>query len=122
MAFGTSIDTTTKFLRVGNLIASLLETDRYEEAATFAREWVHQAKRELGEKSEIYRKIRWGIMHSLEANPRASRDDIIEAVAMWDEEVRRARRTYGPSHPWTVRLESDFTRVRSKLASFNAES
>jgi len=117
MTFPTAVHAETKFLRILNLSASLIETGHYKEAKDLAREWLPKAKRTLGADSGNYGKLLlWNYAKGLCDDPSASRDDITEAAGIYDEELRRARRTYGPRHPYTEGLQRDVIRAGSKLA------
>ena len=52
-------------------------------------------------------------------NDRASRDDVVESIAIHEELAATARRVLGPAYPLTTSIQDTFAQARERLASFD---
>ena len=52
-------------------------------------------------------------------DPGASRDDVAEAIEIFEDVQRRARRVFGPNHPNWTHFPKLLEGAREKLASFD---
>ena len=59
---------------------------------------------------------------ALYEDPAATRDDLREAVTMFEETERIARRVYGGAHPLTSWIEGALQRARAKLRARDTPS
>ena len=63
--------------------------------------------------SELYEKMRCNYASLLFNDTESSRDELVEAVAIFEELTLTARRVYGPSHPQTKLFEHHFELSKS---------
>ena len=57
---------------------------------------------------------------ALYEDPAATLDDLREAVAMFEETARTARRVLGGAHPLTTKIEHDLRKTRAALRAREA--
>ena len=88
-------------------------TKRYKECKSFLREQLPEMRRTLGEKHELYEKMRCNYASLLFNDTGSSRDELVEAVGILEELTLTARRVYGPSHPQTKLFEHHFELSKS---------
>ena len=103
----------TRYCIALNLAQSLGATKRYQECKSFLREQLPGMRRTLGEKHELYEKMRCNYASLLFNDTGSSRDELVEAVAIFEELTLTARRVYGPSHPQTKLFEHHFELSKS---------
>ena len=72
--------------------------------------------------SEIALDIRVSYAHALYEEPRASQDDLIEALAIIEDVETRQRRIYGDSHPFTRNTQELLEGARTRLEDVDAGS
>ena len=113
------IDATHRFVFAMNLAISYIETGRVRDAKSFLRKQLPEALRALGSEDRIYIKFRWTYAQALFLNDRASRDDVVESIAIHEELAATARRVLGPAYPLTTSIQDTFAQARERLASFD---
>ena len=91
-------------------------------AAFFLCEWAPRAVDVLGPNDEIALDIRVSYAHALYEEPRASQDDLIEALAIIEDVETRQRRIYGDSHPFTRNTQELLEGARMRLEDVDAGS
>ena len=79
------------------------------------RKTVPVARRTLGEGRELTLKMRWCYAQSLVRADGATLDDLHEAVTMFEETARTARRVLGSAHPTTTGIENGLQKARTVL-------
>ena len=89
-----------------NLAATLKKLNRYDEAKSLLLKTMPVARRILGESNELTLTIRWTSAVALRDADRASRDDMVEAVAILKEVLGTSLRMLGTDHPLSVRIRS----------------
>ena len=105
---------------VVNLSVSLQATQRYTEATSLLREQLPKARRALGAENDTFLRLRGLYASALGGDDCASRDDVVEAVTIFEELASTTRRIYGEFHPFAKLIQNDLERVRENLATFDA--
>ena len=101
--------------------ARLLSTDslcnlaRFEEAKSILRRTMPVARRVLGESHHTMLQMRWIYGQALYNDPSASLDHLREAVMMYEDNARIARRVSGGAHPLVVDIEHGLRCARAAL-------
>ena len=98
-----------------NYAASLGYLGRFEEAKLALRETLPVARRVLGESHDLTLRMRKIYAHALYSNPRATLDDLREAVARLEEWAPTARRVLGAAHPNVRLVEESLRATRAAL-------
>ena len=96
---------------------SLVDLQRFEEAKAVLRRTVPVARRVMGEGHDLTLKMRKMYGRSLCEDPAATLDDLREAVTMFEDIERIARRLLGGDHPFTVGMETSLRNARAALAA-----
>ena len=91
----------------------------FQQLKSFLRKQLPEALRALGSEDRIYIKFRWTYAQALFLNDRASRDDVVESIAIHEELATTARRVLGPAYPLTTSIQDTFAQARERLASFD---
>ena len=99
--------------------ASLKDQQRFEEAKSLLRKKMPLARRTLGAEHDLTLNFQDIYAQCLNRDPSASRDDVVEAIEIFEDIQRRARRVFGPDHPNWKALPRDLMAAREKLASFD---
>ena len=99
--------------------ASLKDQQRFEEAKSLLRKKMPLARRTLGAEHDLTLNFRDIYAQCLYRDPGASRDDVAEAIEIFEDVQRRARRVFGAGHPNWRYLPRELTAARVKLASFD---
>ena len=73
------------------------------------------ARRVLGEGDQLTLKTRWVYAMALYKDDSASLDHLSEAVTMYEDNARIARRVYGGAHPLVVDIEHGLRCARAAL-------
>ena len=73
------------------------------------------ARRVLGESHHTMLQMRWIYGQALYNDPSASLDHLREAVTMYEDNARIARRVYGGAHPLVVDIEHGLRCARAAL-------
>ncbi len=102
-----------------NYVVFLLTLDRHAEAKTLLRTSIANARRTLGAEHDLTLNFRNLYARCLCDDPSASRDDVAEAIEIFEDVQRRARRVFGPGHPNWKALPRELMAAREKLASFD---
>jgi hypothetical protein len=106
-----------------NLAVSLKRAERYEEAKCFLRERIAEGfDRTLGANHISVIKLRWNYAGAFCDDDKASRDDVVKAVATFEELFSTTQRLLGKFHPTTKSAKAYLESGRSKLARFDAQS
>ena len=108
------------FIDVVNLSVSLQATQRFTEATSLLREQLPKARRALGAENDTFLRLRGLYASALGGDDCASRDDVVEAVTIFEELASTTRRIYGEFHPFAKLIQNDLERVRENLATFDA--
>ena len=88
---------------------------RFEEAKSVLRKTMPVARRVLGQSCRLTLEIRWCYAITLYMDMGASLDDLNEAVTTLEDVERIARRTFGGTHPFAVRIEGSLRAAREIL-------
>ena len=97
----------------------LLSLERHDEAKPILRKAIPNARRTLGAEHDLTLNFRDIYGRCLYRDDNASRDDVVEAIEIFEDVQRRTRRVFGPGHPdWTA-LPRHLMAARDKLASFD---
>jgi len=103
-------------LREANNYADLLKNlKRFEEAKALLRQMIPMSRRVLGESAQITLKMRTIYALVLREDPGATLDNLREAVEMFEETARIARRVLGGAHPLTADIERALQQSREVL-------
>ena len=102
-----------------NLAVSLTDTGHASEAKSFLRKQLPEALRALGPEDRVYIKVRWAYAQALCLDDKASRDDLVESIAIHEELSATARRVLGPAHPTTNAIQDTLEDAQKQLASFD---
>ena len=108
------------FLRVLNLAVSLRTTERFTEAKYFLREQLPKARRALGAENDAFLRLRGIYANALRDDHGSSRDDVVEAVTIFEELASTTRRVYGEFHPFAKLIQDELMDAQEKLAAFDA--
>ena len=111
-----------KAIDAGNLAEYLVAAREFEEAKSLLRKTIPTTLQDLGPNHSNTFNIRGCYARALSEDDSASRDDLVEAVAILEELSQTARRIYGtgPASLVVEENEARLVRARSKLASFDA--
>lgn len=104
------------------LSKSLFDAKRFTEAKSLLRERLSEARRALGAEADVVLHLHWNYAATLYSDDGASRDDVIEALAILEGLSATPQRIYGTSHPLTTNIQQNLKTARSKLASFSTPS
>ena len=99
--------------------ASLKDQQRFEEAKSLLRKKMPLARRTLGAEHDLTLNFRDIYGQCLYQDPSASQGDVAEAIEIFEDVQRRARRVFGPGHPNWESLPRDLMAAREKLACFD---
>ena len=102
-------------LVANNYASSLKELGRFEEARSLLRKTIPVARRILGEGDDITLKMKWIYAEALYKDTGATLDDLRESVTTLEDAGRTARRVFGGSHPYTMRIEYNLKKSRAAL-------
>ena len=102
-----------------NYAVVLLSLARHAEAKPILRNAIPNARRTLGAEHDLTLNFQDIYAQCLNRDPSASRDDVVEAIEIFEDIQRRARRVFGPDHPNWKALPRDLMAAREKLASFD---
>ena len=97
----------------------LLSLERHDEAKPILRKAIPNARRTLGAEHDLTLNFRDIYGRCLYRDDNASRDDVVEAIEIFEDVQRRARRVFGPKHPNWTHLPKLLEGAREKLASFD---
>ena len=109
----------TTLLTAKNYATSLCDLKRFEEAKSLLRKTMPVARRTLGAEHDLTLNFRDIYAQCLYRAPSASRGDVAEAIGIFEDVLRRARRVFGPDHPNWTHLPRHLMAAREKLASFD---
>ena len=98
-----------------NYADNLGDLQRFEEAKAVLRKTMPVARRFLGEGDQLTLKMRWSYTMALYKDDSASLDHLREAVTMYEDNARIARRVYGGAHPLVVDIEHGLRCARAAL-------
>ena len=105
---------------VNNYSSSLILLKRFEEAKSLLRKKVPVARRVLGEGRDITLRMRLGYAWALYGDPRASLNELREAVSTLEDVSPTAWRVFGATHPITLGIERALRDSRAKLSAREA--
>ena len=105
-------DTLTITSNFANLLVDL---DHYEEAKVLLRKKIPVARRVFGDSIDVTLKLRRAYAMALRMDPRATLDDVREAVAMLEDLERVVRRVFGGAHPFVAAFEESLQNAREAL-------
>ena len=84
------------------------------------REQLPKARRALGAENDTFLRLRGLYANALRDDHGSSRDDVVEAVTIFEELSSTARRIYGESHPFAKLIQHELMDAQEKLAAFDA--
>ena len=102
-------------LAASNYASSLKFLEHFEEARSVLRKVMPVARRVLGMSDQLTLKTRWVYTMALYKDDSASLDHLREAVTMYEDNARIARRVYGGAHPLVVDIEHGLRCARAAL-------
>ena len=102
-------------IATSNYAVALLDLERYAEAKSILRKAIPNARRTLGAEHDLTLNFRRIYAECLCRD--GSRDDIAEAVAIYEDVLQRTRRIFGDDHPSWRRLPELLGAAREFLAS-----
>ena len=105
-----------------NYVNSLRNQQRFKEAKSLMRKALPVARRVLGESDSTTFRMRMNYGMSLYRDPAATLDDLHEAVIMFEETERTARRVLGGAHPLTDGMEKELRIARLVLRARETRS
>ena len=103
-----------------NYATSLVTLQRFDEAKALLRRTVPVARRVLGEGHELTLTMRSLYVQTLYVDPRATLEDLREAVTTVEDMERIARRVFGGAHPLTEGIERGLQDSRAALRAREA--
>jgi hypothetical protein len=109
----------TIYLYVVNLSASLVNTERFDEATSFLREQLPKARRALGAEDDTVLQLCWHYTSSICEADGATRDDVVESMKLHEDLGRTTLRIYAPAHPPAKNVQGTLKYARAKLAVFD---
>jgi hypothetical protein len=107
------------FLATNNLVVALKIAGLWGEAKTILRKTMPDVRRELGTHHDLTLCFRSNLAECLLFDAGATRGDVAEAVAIYEDLLPRTRRIYGADHPNWRHVSKILERAREKLASFD---
>jgi len=107
-------------LAARNYATGLAVLERHGEAKSLVRSTLPVARRVLGENGEITLLIRQDFATMLYEDDHATLDDLREAVTMFEDLARIARRVFGGTHPKTEHIEDELREARAALRAREA--
>ena len=114
-------DPEAAFIAAINLADSLWPAGLFDEAKTVLRKTTPDAKARFGDDHDLTLSLRKKYAVCLYRDPGASQADVHEAVAIFEDVHRRARRVFGAGHPDWRGLPMSLESARKKLATFDKE-
>ena len=102
-----------------NYAVVLLSLERHAEAKPILYKAIPNARRTLGAEHDLTLNLRKFYGQFLYEDPSATRADVVEAIEIFEDVQRRARRVFGAGHPNWELLPHELTAARGKLASFD---
>ena len=102
------------------LSISLIRCARYEETKSFLRKQLPNARRALGAENDTFLRLRGMYAKCLCLADIDSRDNVAEAVTIFEELSSTVRRIYGTSHPLLETVQHDLELMQEQLAAFDA--
>ena len=102
-----------------NYAVMLLSLERHDEAKPILRKAIPNARRTLGAEHDLTLSFRSIYAQCLYQDPSASRGDVAEAIEIFEDVQRRARRVFGAGHPNWRDLPAHLEAAREFLASFD---
>ena len=97
-----------------NYASTLLDLRRYEEAKSLLRKTLPVARRVLGTCRMIFM-MRGCYAQSIHDDPKATLDDLREALTTLEDTAQTARRVLGGAHPTAALIERNLRAVRAIL-------
>ena len=101
-----------------NLSDGLIKNGNCTAATSFLRERMPEARRAFPQNHEMTLRFRDNYALSLFKNSGASRDDLVAAVAEYEDLNRVARRVLGPDHDVTREFRLNMEEARAKLEAY----
>jgi tetratricopeptide (TPR) repeat protein len=106
-------------LAANNYAASLVELERFKEAKKLMRKTMPVARRALSDEHDLTLNLRKVYAESLYLDASATRGDVAQAVAIYEDILPRVRRIFGKDHPNWRHFPKLLEGAREKLASFD---
>ena len=94
---------------------AVMSLKHFEEAKSLLRRMLPVVRRSLRENDVLILKMRLNYGRALHFNDCATLDDLHEAVTMFEETARTARRVLGSAHPTTTGIENGLQKARTVL-------
>ena len=102
-------------ISANNLVVTLNDLKRFEEAKSLMRKTIPVARRVLKDGDELTLMMRSNYAKALYADANATLDDLREAVKVLEDVERTARRMLGGAHPTTAAIERYLCASRDSL-------
>ena len=99
---------------------SLLAAEKFAEAISFVGKWIPRAVAALGSNQEHTLDLRQIHARALYLNKCASREDLIEALVILEDNSAKILRTFGPLHPFTRQGQAYVEDVRMRCEDADA--
>ena len=109
-------------MAANNYANFLIELQHYAEAKSLLRKLAPAAQRVLGESEQLKFVLRMIYARALYMAPRATADDLREAVKILTETARAARRVLGGAHPRALAIEESLRESRAALSACEASA
>jgi len=100
-----------------NLAASLGKSQLWDEAKALTRDRLLPAALQLlGADHHLTLTLNLNFAGALAQSPERTRDDLLEAETIMQDNVQRRRQVFGPAHPETLHAEAMLSQARALLA------
>ena len=104
------------------LTISLLDKGEYAEVKSLIRASLPLAERALGSAHDVTSRLYMNLGEALYEDPRRSRDDVVEAVAILKSATKESKRTFGEAHPVFRLLKNRLLKARHERAFLDLEA
>ena len=105
-----------------NLVYGLRDHGLYAEAVSLVRGKFAATCRKYGRDHTEVVRLCWTYGAALCAQEGASRDDMIEGLALLEDACKRSRRIFGADHQITIVYDGDLRKARARVAHFFPEA
>ena len=107
---------------LNGLTISLLDKGEYAEVKSLIRASLPLAERALGSAHDVTSRLYMNLGEALYEDPRRSRDDVVEAVAILKSATKASKRTFGEAHPVFRLLKNRLLKARHERAFLDLEA
>ena len=110
------LDDERTLISVTCLAISLIRGKKWAETKDLTHEALPAARRALGSDHELTIKLECQLARASYADEGASLDELRQAISMYEDLIRRARRIFGDSHPAAESMAARIEEARTTLA------